>query len=89
MSARTPWWFTGDAPQSKPPLDLSGLASGAQFVVDWARESLLATHQTHLDPADHPQCLMCRAMDLFGAAAAPTPPDEGEDLVWIDLDEPR
>ena len=90
MSAKAPWWFSGDAQEGRP-FDLSGLATGAQFVVDWARESLLTTHQTHIDPADHPQCLMCRAMELFGSTPdqAPEPPDEGEALTWIDLDPPR
>jgi hypothetical protein len=46
--------------------DWAGLVSGAQRVVDWATERLLAPHAEHVDPRDHPDCVLCRTMSVLG-----------------------
>ncbi|MDO8731791.1 MAG: hypothetical protein Q7L55_04360 [Actinomycetota bacterium] len=95
MSAKTPWWFSDGESESKgfdlggKGFDLGGLASGAQQVLEWARESLITTHQGHVNPADHPQCFMCRAVLLLHPAATDPGENEDEDFTWIELDPPR
>ncbi|MFA7322997.1 MAG: hypothetical protein WC005_01435 [Candidatus Nanopelagicales bacterium] len=88
MSTKAPWWFTGDEPQARG-FDLGGLATSAQFMIDWARESLLSSHQGHVDPADHPQCLLCRTMGLFSVPPDGPADDDGAGFEWIELDPPR
>ncbi|MDI1288986.1 MAG: hypothetical protein PSX37_03420, partial [bacterium] len=59
----TPWWYSGggEEPESKPDgpslpnLDWSSLASGAQRLVDWATDKVMAPHAEHSDPREHPQ----------------------------------
>ena len=101
----TPWWYSGGAsegsddsePEKKgdgpslPNLDWTALASGAQRLVDWATEKVMAPHADHSDPREHPQCPVCRTMLLIGerpatptddAAAAAQPEDRIE---WIPI----
>lgn len=35
-------------------------------MVDWATERVLAPHAEHTDPADHPECMVCRTVTLIG-----------------------
>ena len=73
-----------------PGLDIAGLASGAQQLVDLARQAILAPHAGHADPREHPECMVCRTMTAFGEArmttgrTAPAPVIE-----WIALEPPR
>lgn len=73
-----------------PGLDIAGLASGAQQLVDLARQALLAPHAGHADPREHPECMVCRTMTAFGEArmttgrSAPAPVIE-----WIALEPPQ
>ncbi len=101
----TPWWYSGtgsedsddgqsekkaDGP-SLPNLDWTALASGAQRLVDWATEKVMAPHAEHSDPREHPQCVVCRTMLLIGerpsaatdddASAAPPSPR----IEWIPI----
>jgi len=105
MTARTPWWFSGDteelsdagpgadetasAPESEADAtesdaagarDWAGLVSGAQRVVDWATERVLAPHAEHEDPRDHPDCVICRTMSVLGDVGlrAPSPADQAD-----------
>lgn len=95
MSARSPWWFSEGESESKgfdlgaKGFDLGGLASGAHQVLEWARESLITTHQGHVNPADYPQCFMCRAVLLLHPATGTEMVTEEEGFAWIELDPPR
>jgi hypothetical protein len=88
MSDQTPWWFSGDKSSPKG-FDFGGLASGAQQVIAWARDSLLTNHQSHTDPADHPQCVLCKAMHLFQQTTVEPTLSEDAEFEWIDLDPPK
>ena len=107
MTQRTPWWYSGDQPDDAPSLDdptdssreSSGtdwmsLLSGAQRVVDWAAERVMAPHAGHADPAAHPDCLVCRSMLLvgerflgpFGGERREMPPrHRPPEIVWIPI----
>ena len=95
MSAKTPWWFSEGESEHKGfdlagmGLDLGGIASGAQQVLEWARESLLTTHQSHVNPADYPNCFMCRAVQLLHPGAGAQVVTEEDVFEWLELDEPR
>jgi hypothetical protein len=49
--------------------DWLGLLTGAQRMVDWATERVMAPHAEHADPRDHPQCVICRTLVLLGETA--------------------
>jgi len=111
MTERLPWWFSGGEepvePASEPSpepasgpspdsaIDWSSLATGAQRLVDWATDRVMAPHAEHRDPSAYPDCMVCRAMLLFretGSAGAATAPDAGpsapvrsRDIVWIPI----
>ncbi len=95
MSAKAPWWSSDGDSENKgfdfggKGFDLGSLASGAQQVLEWARESLITTHQSHINPADYPTCFMCRAVQLLHPATASEVATEEEDFEWIELDEPQ
>lgn len=95
---------TGSEPPSgrpegrAPTLDWLGLLSGAQRVVDWATETVLAPHAEHEDPREHPQCLVCRASVLLGEvsratgrpggpADAPSGEPAGSGVRWLPIRE--
>ncbi|MDD2817575.1 MAG: hypothetical protein PHN51_02105 [Candidatus Nanopelagicales bacterium] len=88
MSGSKPWWFSGEEPPSST-FDLGGIASSAQQIIEWARDSLLTTHQAHLNPADHPTCLLCKAMQLFQQSPNASETHDDEPFTWIDLDPPK
>ena len=97
--ARTPWWYSGgddgepdeaapDEASESATTDWMGLLAGAVRMVDWATSTVMAPHSEHEDPAEHPECLVCRTITLVGdpvgltttvaragatAAAAPLP----------------
>ncbi|MDO9486415.1 MAG: hypothetical protein Q7K25_10195 [Actinomycetota bacterium] len=94
MSGQSPWWLSEGESESRGlpgarGFDLGGIASGAQQVLEWARESLITTHQGHVNPADYPQCFMCRAVQLLHPAAGAPVETEEEEFEWINLDPPR
>ncbi len=88
-----PWWFTGSTDDTAPAggrgggPDLSSLAAGAMQLVELARSALLAPHAGHADPAEHPDCLLCRATLAFSERspqAGPRP--DREAIVWLELE---
>ena len=105
----TPWWYSGDEseePTPPPPsepaddaprvgADWGSLLSGAQRIVDWATETVMAPHTEHDDPRQHPECVICRAIALVdlgretGQSPA-APADEVEHewrIEWIPIRE--
>ncbi len=60
----------GDGPEtgqdSGAGMDWTLLVAGAQRMVDWATEKVMAPHAEHEDPAEHPQCVVCRTLVLVG-----------------------
>ncbi len=54
--------------------DWMTLVAGAQRVVDWATERVMAPHAEHDDPRDHPDCVVCRTMTMLGDVGLRTSP---------------
>jgi hypothetical protein len=71
------------------------LVTGAQRMMDWATEKVLAPHAEHEDPSQHPDCMVCRAVSLVGSAsggpeAAPAEvPDPPRGITWIPIRDDR
>ena len=84
----------GPEPGDSAPVDWMGLLAGAARMVDWATSAVLTPHAEHADPAEHPQCVVCRAILLVGdrgAAVAEEPRDAAPAprIRWIPVvDEP-
>jgi hypothetical protein len=57
---------TSEESGDSPGMDWSTLMAGAQRMVDWATEKVMAPHAEHDDPAEHPQCMVCRTILLVG-----------------------
>ena len=47
-------------------MDWTALVAGAARMVDWATERVMAPHAEHADPAEHPECMVCRTVTLIG-----------------------
>jgi hypothetical protein len=47
-------------------MDWTALVTGAVKMVDWATERVMAPHAEHTDPAQHPECMVCRTVTLIG-----------------------
>lgn len=83
------------AEESPPPDAAAGgpglgdLVSMASTLVDWATDRVMAPHADHADPAAHPQCLICRATRVLGAATASggAEPRVGREIRWIEIDD--
>lgn len=104
MSDRTPWWYSGDENPGDGPgdgpegesdsgssVDWGALLSGAARMVDWATSSVMAPHAEHGDPADHPQCVVCRTILLVGdptGLLARPPSGDADGGPLVDHDEP-
>ena len=105
MSSGYPWWFSGpqtahdsqDAPDAadRGGFSLSFLASGAQQLVDLAKQAILVPHVDHVDPSEHGECIICRgllALDEVrgrpngGSSDSPAPAGRTGSVRWIDLD---
>lgn len=62
-------------------MDWTALVAGAAKMVDWATERVMAPHAEHTDPAEHPECMVCRTVTLIGdpgglmGAGQPPPAD--------------
>jgi len=106
----TPWWFSGgedsegspgpDASSGQPRIgaDWGTLLSGAQRVIDWATETVMAPHAEHDIPREHPECVICRGLSLIGEGgpagfADDATADDGErshhTIEWIPIREER
>jgi len=62
--------------------DWMALLAGAQRVVDWATERVIAPHSDHGDPHEHPDCVVCRTLLVvgdLGARVADATPDLMDD----------
>ena len=55
-----------ESPAADGGRDWMSLFSGAQRMVAWATEQVVAPHAEHDDPREHPQCLLCRGSLLVG-----------------------
>lgn len=70
----------GSGPRSEPEsemIDWTGLLTGAARMVDWARGAVLDPHAEHRDPADHPDCVICRTFVIVGEQSGMSPRGEG------------
>lgn len=94
----TPQAEAGDPPPAAADgrLDVAALAQGAQRLIEWATERVVAPHAEHDDPANHPDCLMCRAALLMGpggqSGQTPTAsarPDPVAPIVWLPVIDER
>ena len=56
-----------EGPSSGAP-SLGDFVSMASTLVEWATDRVMAPHAEHTNPAEHPQCLICRASRMLGAA---------------------
>lgn len=86
----TPWWYSGDeaADAATEPneagesRDNTGAGSGdllawmsrAVGLVDWAAGAVVEPHADHREPADHPDCLICRTLAVVADRTGLTPP---------------
>ncbi len=59
------------APGEASGIEWTALLAGAQRMMDWATERVMAPHAEHDVPADHPQCVVCRTMVLIGEGRSP------------------
>lgn len=74
----------------RPRFDFAALATGAQQLVDLARQTLLAPHAGHDDPRDHPDCMVCRTMAALGEVrVAPERSAPVAGIEWIPLEPPQ
>lgn len=55
-----------EADGAATPVDWTALVAGAARMVDWATERVMAPHADHTDPAEHPECMVCRTVTLIG-----------------------
>jgi hypothetical protein len=56
-----------DVPEgASSSMDWTALVAGAARMVDWATERVMAPHAEHSDPAEHPDCMVCRTVTLIG-----------------------
>ena len=101
MTEQPPWWYSGSSNQPPPESpsssdqptggtsSLGDLVSMASTVVEWATDRVMAPHADHRNPAEHPQCLICRASALL-APSATTPRGASKEpthIIWIDIDD--
>ena len=79
---RPPWWLSGDdAANDKSSAGrndgtsesnwMSLLGSIGSMAGEWWAASGAGDHGSHGDPAEHPECLVCRAMVTISAPTAP------------------
>jgi len=58
-----------DSSSSAGGINVGALLTGAQQLMEWASELVLAPHADHADPAEHPECLMCKGQSLIASPA--------------------
>ena len=54
-------------------VDWGALLAGASRMVDWATSTVMAPHAQHEDPAQYPQCVVCRTIVLVGDSSGIVP----------------
>lgn len=68
---RPPWWLSDDDPSRSRAEESSGtnwmslLGSLGSLAGEWWAASGAGDHAHHGEPADHPECLVCRAVVTF------------------------
>lgn len=117
-SSGEPWWYSGPNGGSDPDpdgaadgdaaddasgaVDWMGMLAGAARMVDWARGAVLDPHAEHVDPAEHPDCMICRTIVVVGdqvgmpsrreappTSGVPESPQDAEPIRWIALRDGR
>ena len=105
MSAGDPWWYSGTPSGPEPEgasdqparggFSLSALVTGAQQIVDLAKQAILVPHADHDDPSEHGECLVCRGLVALdevrgwpsaGNVNGPDSRSAAGPVRWIDLD---
>ena len=108
MNGAGPWWYSGPSPDDQPAgagdrkpnvaFTLASLASGAQQVVDMAKQVILVPHADHDDPSEHGSCIICRGLLVLGDVRVRPEDDDGGQrradespatVRWVDLDPVR
>ena len=51
-------------------MDAAGMVTSVGQALTWARESIVAPHAGHTDPAAHPECVICRGMSIVQSSAS-------------------
>lgn len=68
-------------------MSLGSLIAGAQQLFDWASELVLAPHADHVDPREHPDCLVCKGTALVqGVRNEPAAPKAAREITWIPVE---
>ncbi len=62
---------------SRGGMDWMGMLSGAARMVDWAASAVVEPHGDHRDPAQHPDCMICRTLVLLQDRTGMTAPTSG------------
>ncbi len=74
-------------PASAPAWDPNALLMAASQIVDWATERFVVPHAEHVDPGDHPTCVLCRSAAVLGGRTAEpnasTDPSNSTPMTWI------
>ena len=79
-----PWWYSGDESdgdraddrtQRPMGIDPSGLIAAANQLVDWATERIVTPHAEHVNPSDHPTCVLCRSASVISSLTPTGPTD--------------
>lgn len=92
----------GAAADGSGAVDWMAMLAGAARMVDWARGAVLDPHAEHVDPADHPDCMICRTIVVVGdqvgmpargrgesSGRVPEGPHDVEPMRWLTLRDGR
>jgi hypothetical protein len=90
-----PWWLsseTGDANRSQNAGDTgaswdmtSMLGMVSSLAGQWWASSGASEHATHDDPAEHPDCVVCKGLLMLGSATRPPDPDVLPAVRWLPI----
>ena len=59
-------------------IDPAAIIGGIQHLLGWAGQTIVGPHAGHVDPVDHPECMVCRgvaAIRLLGLDSLGGPAD--------------
>ena len=92
--------MTGEPTTDEPTADERGgpgiadVLAGVGTLVSWARERVIDPHLEHADPAEHPDCVICRGMTAVSRLSDIAPLDiadidgddeQADDITWVPL----
>ena len=92
---RPPWWLSGDGDPSNE--DSSSDDSGASWDMasmlgmvtsmagQWWASSGASQHASHDDPADNPDCVICKGLLVLSSATAAPAATELQDVQWLPI----